>query len=684
MHPAYFPVFFWSLLIFVSFWGYGELLRRRIDRPEFADIGWGLTCARGMSVVLALGGLLMAFSLAKAANLTVLVLVGATLAVFYLAGKITTKDTKSTKGIKGNSKSKTQNPKSPSPASSAFRFQLSGFSFSVFILYFLALLAFASSIMWPLQIDPNDDVVCYLFYPQKILQTGSLIEPFNFRRMGTYGGQALLQALVMIVGGERNGHVPDRGFGMLMLFGMLLHLSKGIPKSLGLLRFFAVGCLFFISVPRINTGSHLTGAAMILALILTLSKLPSPAWAGWKAYLAPSLLVAATGSLRMTYFLCIVGIVALEPTIRYWQSSKVEQASRLLSPQKGNRDGRPTSQMATLPATLKNAFASIFPIAIGSLVILIPWMSVLWQSNGTPMFPPFLGTINPEFIVLGNKGGAIFDAAHALAYLFTPEALSLIFCLGLVVFAGNRPLAYAAATVALFVSWLVSDRLGVAQFFESHRYTFPMLMPVALWLIISALSSDEAREDTPAFRVLLPVVLVLGLLLALNLPNAGRELGVQVENLPQQIYSRDPLVNSALTKADRELQNYTPPGSKIFAAVDTPYGFDFARNEIYTADFPGGSAIGKWPLFQGAAALEKYLAAQGFKYIIASDFDNAMLLYTRKHWKEHQRPEWFFKEVNGKYFLDFMDNVDSIARSGRVVATAANLRLIELTTPPSP
>ena len=65
MHPAYFPVFFWSLLILASFWGYGELLRRRIDRPEFDDLGWGVTAAWGMSVVLALGGVLMAFRMAK-------------------------------------------------------------------------------------------------------------------------------------------------------------------------------------------------------------------------------------------------------------------------------------------------------------------------------------------------------------------------------------------------------------------------------------------------------------------------------------------------------------------------------------------------------------------------------------------------------------------------------------------
>ena len=167
MHPGYFPVFFWSLLILVSFWGYGELLRRRINRPEFADIGWGLTCAWGMSVVLALGGLLMALRLAKAPNLTLLVLFGAAAALYYTVQRI---------AGSGNPKYKIQNPKSP--LSDPFILHPSSF-----ILCFLALLAFASSISWPLQVDPNDDVVCYLFYPEKILQTGTLIEPFNVRRM---------------------------------------------------------------------------------------------------------------------------------------------------------------------------------------------------------------------------------------------------------------------------------------------------------------------------------------------------------------------------------------------------------------------------------------------------------------------------------------------------------------------
>ena len=627
MHPAYFPVLWWSLFIFASFLGYGELLRRVVDRREFDDLGWGLKAAWGMAVVLAIGGLLMAVHLAVAVVLSLVVVAGVAAAVWFAADSLRLKP----------------------PTWTDFRVSWPGLALGG-----LAALAFASSIAWPFQIDPNDDVVCYLFFPQKILQTGTLIEPFNVRRMGTYGGQSLLQALVMIFGGERNAHIPDRGFGMLMVFGMLLHYSKQIPKSLALFRFLAVGCLFFVSVPRINTGSSLTGSALILALILSLARWPLAGGFNWRNVLVPSLLVAGAGTLRPTYLLCAAGIVALEPFLR-----------SLPSP----RDGW---------AALKNAIACVWPSAAGALLFLLPWMAVLWQSNGTPMYPLMAGTMNPEFTLLGNKGGAGFDIAHAFAYLLSPETLVFLFCLGLVGHAKTRSLAIAAATIAVGVAWFTSYKFGVTIISESYRYTFPMLMPVAFWLVCSALRPARPEDGVIEPQRVWSVSVVLGLLLAINLSGGGRELSAMAETLPQQIVSRDPLVNQALTNADKELQNCTPVGSKIFVAVDTPYGFNFARNVIFTADFPGGSSIEKWPLGQGSQALEKYLLAQGFKYIIASDFDNAMLLYTRKHWKEHQRPEWFFKEINGKYFLDFMDNVDALAQSGHVIATAANLRLIEL------
>ena len=243
-----------------------------------------------------------------------------------------------------------------------------------------------------------------------------------------------------------------------------------------------------------------------------------------------------------------------------------------------------------------------------------------------------------------------------------------------------RSLGVAAALMAVAVSWFTAYKFGVTVLSEGYRYTFPMLMPVVLWVLSSALPQTQDGHDQSGRATW--VALFLAVILAINLPGAGRELAVQAESLPGQMLSRDRLVNPALTNANRELQNYTPAGSKILVAVDTPYGFDFSRNPIFLVDVPGASGFGKWPLHQGPEALRQHLVDLGFSYIIASDFDNAMLLYTRKHWTEHQRPEWFFKEVWGKYFLDFMDSVDALAKTQRVVATAANLRLIDLKSRP--
>ena len=632
MTTEYILALLWSLVIFASFWGYGEVLRRALNRPEYQDIGWGLTATWGMGVTLLIGGVLMMLSAAKTAALTMVVLLGVVFVIYFAALHFTEK-------------------KKPLRQGSITR---SPFLVSDLILWAFAALAFASSIAWPLQMDLSDDIACYLFYPEKILQTGTLIEPFNVRRMGTYGGQAFLQALVMIVGGEKQAHIPDRGFGMLLLFGMVLHLAKGISKELSLLRFVSIGCLFLVAVPRINTGSSLTGAAMIFALLLTLSKLLTTPTPTWKSFVSPALLIASAGTFRMTYLLCAAGIVVFEPVLRHWRK---------------NNSGL---------QTLKASIAFIAPMALGSLILLMPWMFVLWQSNGTPMFPPFPGNMNPEFTILGNKGGAIFDIAHALTYLLSPQALVLIFCLGLSCFTTNRSLAYSSAFVALAVSFFTSYKFGVTGLYDSYRYTFPMIMPASLWILICALSGNKEAKDGLELHRLLPVTLVLALLLAVNLPDASRELASQAETLPQQATSSDPLVNPVITNALRELQARTPIGSKILSAVDTPYGFDFSRNEICTVDMPGGSAIGKWPLGEGPLKFQNYLALHGFKYIICSDFENSFHFYTRKLWKNVPRPEWYYKEINGKYFLDFMDNVDAIAREGNVVATAANLRLIEL------
>ncbi len=62
----HFPFLLWSLVIFASFWGYGEALRRALKRTEFEDLGWGMSAAWGMSATLSIGGVLMMLLLAMA------------------------------------------------------------------------------------------------------------------------------------------------------------------------------------------------------------------------------------------------------------------------------------------------------------------------------------------------------------------------------------------------------------------------------------------------------------------------------------------------------------------------------------------------------------------------------------------------------------------------------------------
>jgi hypothetical protein len=371
----------------------------------------------------------------------------------------------------------------------------------------------------------------------------------------------------------------------------------------------------------------------------------------WRLWLPPALLIAAAGSFRLTYLLATALVVLLAGLAQYI-----------------------STRQSNFGAFTKN-LTPVVGIGAISFALLIPYMVVFWQSHGVPSYPPFLGTMNPEFTVLGSKEGPLRDFAHAFGYLFSVEAMVLALSLLLALRSEHRALASGAALAILVVAWFTSYKFGVTVISESYRYTFPMMMPLAFWLLTQRLSQRDDTVDGSAKNYAL---VALTLLLAVNLPNAGRELGVMIDSLPAQIASRTSVAPPVLEKAARDLQKYTPEGSKIFVTIDTPYALDFSRNIIYTGDVTGASSIGKWPLRQGPEALKSYLLGLGIDYVLTSDFDNALLLYTRKHWLEHQRPEWFFKEVWGKYMLDFMDNVDSLSKSCHIVATSANLRLIEL------
>lgn len=644
----YFPVLLWSLVIFASFWGYGEALRRALKRPEFDDLGWGLTAAWGMAVTLAIGGFLMMLSLAKAPMLTGVVLAGAAFALYFLTQRLTSATapqptSKKSKSKKGKTTEERTSP--PTQATNAGYLTV----IANILIWGLAALAFASSIAWPHQIDPNDDLICYLLLPEKIISTGTLIEPFNFRRVGTLGGHSLLQGLVMIVGGDRAGHVADLGFGKLLLFGLAVGL---IPKKSTIFQTLCALLLGLFAVvyvvPRINTMSAYTGSACILALIVTLNialkaKITVP-------NLLPSALLFVAAATLRPYFGLLAGLVLFAFVVVAFFSSKENWKK-----------------------TLRTVLLGLTPCAL-----LLCWMVVLFISNQTFYMPPFPGNLNLVFLQTQNPVPLGEYFSMFWKFFSRPEIAGLLVLSCFAVFFRSSFFNKICIALSFCVAGLVVIKMSATTPEEMPRYIVPVLLPAALVSLSLLLQGNRFSRILAAIGVSLVAWFQGG--------PAGQLLAVQAQSLPGQFQigaaPLHPDVQESLGTYQREirkLQELTPQGAKILLVMDYPYTVDFSRNEAISIDTIGaaGPEAGV-PLFKGPEVLKDYLKKNGFKYIMCMDFNNALLLYNRNYWMNHPRPEWYYKKIWVPRFLDFMDSIDQIANNGGLLAQKFNVRLIEI------
>jgi hypothetical protein len=524
----------------------------------------------------------------------------------------------------------------------------------------MAALAFLSSIAWPHHIDPNDDLISYLMLPVKILQTGTLIEPFSFQRAGTFGGQALLQSLIMIVGGERNGHVPDRGIAMLILFGILLRASRGLKGQQAIVRFLLLFALWFVPVPRISTHGAIDGGMLLVALLATRELMLRSQVRSWSSYIPLGVLLAGACCIRPTFTVLAGAVIPVLFFDDIVKSLKTKQG--LIK--------------ASLP------YAIIGGIA---LVLLLPFMVVLYSSNGTPMIPPISGYVSKAYQIYAFND-FWKDMGAVIAFYTTPETLCILALLSVVVvfrLNDGSALIVGAAIVACSV---IVNRYGAMAYLDQYRFIYPLLVPLALWLLCGLLQKTtlcEPSGDTPMKeRMLVPVgatAIALLSFILVNAPQGSREIREQFTGLPAQVKEVKPFFDPNLKKAYEGLQGLVPQGAKILTMVDASYWFDFRRNTIYSINAVGSSSPPPGiPFGKGHKALADYLKGLGIRYVIAVDFDNAVLLYTRKLWTETTRPEWIYPQIWRPRFLDVMNSFDALDKEGAVIARGANARLFDL------
>jgi len=637
MNSAYFSVFFWSLAILASFWGYGELLRRWANRSEFDALGWAVTATWGIGATIFFGGLLILFRIAYAPSLSTVVLVGLGLTSVFIVLKV------APSFQKGRHRQLLHRFRNLSTWS-ALPFAVPGA-----LLFLFAALAFSTSVFWPNQIDPNDDWVAYLMYPIRILQTGTFLDPFSIRRITSLGGQSVLQAMVMVVGQPENGHILDRGIGAVLLLGLMCQATRDVAKRWWFVRFLLILATLAASVPRIHTGSHLLGIVLLLAMLMTMSHLLRHQKLTLRNALPVAILLSGASTLRPIFAMTGGGALFL---FYLWCGIKAPSGKRL------------------------GGFAPLILIAGLTFALLLPYMIVSWQSSGTPMFPFSKGFGNEDLIYGRTQEGGWADWAAAFRFLSLPEIATM--AIGLLV-AGmidgkQRTLAFAAGLASFGMVFVSAINMSATNTYDVYRYTYPLIAYPLFWILARALATSDRER---LFSGPVSTGLAVCVFLSAHFPSISREFQTEISAIPQQVTGFKFQV-SQLLPAYQALQSRVPAGEKIFVVVDAPYLLDFTRNPIDSIDLIGGASPPPgMPFGQGPEPLKKYLVGLGYKWAIIVDFDNAVLLYSRKYHTNHPRQEWYMKVNGKKYFVDFMDNMDWIACSG-VVATAGNTRLIRL------
>jgi hypothetical protein len=631
MTSNYLNVFLWGLLVFASYIGYGELIKRLLKNPKLNDVGWGIKASLGLSLTAVFGGALMVFRFADVVGLTFITLIGCFMQAYFCLEK----------------KLNFEILKLPREQKKSPLIIFNQENFFIILLFLFAAFSYATSVAWPFQYDPNDDWVAYLTFPEKILQTGTLIEPFSQRRIMGLCGQSLLQAQIMIVGEPENGQLLDKGFGMLLLFGLMLEATRAVPMRWQWLRFLVILVSLAASVPRINTASGLLGVALMMALLVITNRLLDFKLWSFRVVFPLGLLLACISSLRPT-FAMVGGLIFAVFFI--WRAISASKSDKV--------------------------FSIIALVKIGAItfLLLLPYMISSWESSRTLMFPFMNGNASPEYIFYNTKKGILSDLNVAFQIIAMPEMA--VMALGLLL-AGMLPgetrrLAISAASVALFMALLSAAKTSGTTPIDMYRYTYPIFAFAFFWIIARCVAKPD-KENLFSGPVLAGIATAL--FMVAHLPAASNEIQTRIASIPQQIQGFKFSV-AQLEPEYRQLQNLVPVNERIFAIVDAPYLLDYKRNKIENMDHTGyASPFPGIPSGKGADELKRYLTSLGFRYILAVDFDYGVHLYSRKIMEHTPRPE--FRKWGRNVALDIMNNLDKIGED-TTIARAGHCRLLKI------
>lgn len=551
----------WEAFVTLALFGFGLTTLRLLKRR---DLPPGIAFCAGIAGWLFLGGILNLFHAATKPVLTSLLAVGVVLFLLELRDPVLRRH-RLLAGLRRLW------PRTPWTRAAA----------SVLILWFsLCFIAHLGTFAW----NRFDDLQAYTAFADKASTLGALQpDPFSERRITSGVGGALFLDVTMLVGADNRGiDYLEGSLGLAVLLLLAGTLTRRFRlRPWGTLAVFLALAVFTLG--RANISSVNLSAVLFLALLLLqLEDQPSPILSG--------LLVGAAFTLKSSNIpFCVLFLTGCA-IAKAWQS-------RTLKP--------------LLDLTLT---------ALTAAILAAPWAAKHRLDEGTALFPslgrgyhlsaygfPTIAQTVPRLISLG---ASLPD--------FLPPLLAGLLALVLL-----RRHPYRATLVTfLFAAALAAPLFSIAVAAEDiDRFLLPILNLSAILFLTILLASNE--RPWRATAITLFVLWTAGFVtyaIQLDFFRDPGDLALLFGNpdlLTRYETGRSPLQMDLIGKQVRYAQQRVPPGATLLEEIQDAYAFDFRRNNVLLADYPGmASPPPGLPLDGTPAQVRTYLLAQGVHYLM--------------------------------------------------------------------
>ncbi len=505
--------------------------------------------------------------------------------------------------------------------------------------------------------NPWDDDIAYTPLVKRLLDAGNLVEPFSFRRLGAFGGQSVLQAVVAARGTLANAHLFDQALS----FGLTMLLLVGYARSLARVPGFwlAVIAIAVLLMPdiSINTASYWSGASVFFALYRTVvvGRLGMAALVG-----------AYACTLRQNYIPVVVMFLA------FTLLSQLAHQAR-------------TTRWRDAWRAHRGTWLHVIAVAV---LALIPWCIAAFESNRTFLFPLMQGTWNHGLSLNPTAWSWVDQLSFFISCCIDTEPIVVIPVLfALVVFAkdarAGRPLhcLLVANTLGIF---LLAKSFSGADAYSIWRYGFGYAL--ALLLVFSLEVANESADNPVELAALGRWLLLAALLVQIAFARIGvvKRYAEEFQDLREGIAIDRHGDPNARVEARHyaALQAAIPAGAKVAALLDDPAFLDYSRNDIFNLDTPGWASLDpQLPVFAGAEPVRAYFLSLGVRYLAFVRSESSRYFYRREFWRWRVFNDSEIFQVMSAYMIAAIDAFDQLAQTSKVIYEADGMVVLDLDGP---